>query len=74
MLGWEQSILHHNSSLSVSILSLARVTRDHAGNYTCQPSNTKISANTHLQVETDYNNIDYNSLKQNNFYERAKWL
>ena len=50
MLRWDQSSLVHNSSVSVSRLVLPRVTSGHSGNYTCQPSNTKIAAETYIQV------------------------
>ena len=42
--------LHHNSSMSVSTLTLEMVTEEDTGNYTCQPSNTRASSTTSLQV------------------------
>ena len=42
--------LHHNSSLSLSRLTIESVRSFHTGNYTCQPANTRVGAVTHLQV------------------------
>ena len=42
--------LYHNSSLSVSILTIERAREEDSGNYTCQPSNTRVSSTTNLLV------------------------
>ena len=42
--------LHHNSSLSLSRITIESVQSFHTGNYTCQPANTRVGAVTHLQV------------------------
>ena len=42
--------LYHNSSLSISTLTMEMVTENDSGNYTCQPSNTRTTSTTHLQV------------------------
>ena len=42
--------LYHNSSLSVSTLTLEMVSEEDTGNYTCQPSNTRASSTINLQV------------------------
>ena len=42
--------LVHNSSLSISTLTMMMVSTKDTGNYTCQPSNTKTTDTIHLQV------------------------
>ena len=42
--------LVHNSSLSISTLTMMMVSMKDTGNYTCQPSNTKTGDTIHLQV------------------------
>jgi hypothetical protein len=42
--------LVHNSSLSMSTLTMMMVSMNDTGNYTCQPSNTKTGDTIHLQV------------------------
>jgi hypothetical protein len=45
--------LVHNSSLSISTLTMMMVITKDTGNYTCQPSNTKTGDTIHLQVVKD---------------------